>query len=333
MGRFKVNMSEIDPQLRPFGRIYRFVFPYNTERTFRFQNVALDLLIKGRWFSRTTRVKKMYIERPDGSRMRILICRSRKAGKGDSSPKTGLLWIHGGGYAIGLPEQEVGFMKMLCSDGNCIAVLPDYIRSTKRPYPAALGDCHTALAWMHSHAKELGINPSQVFVGGDSAGGGLTAALSLYERDEGHLPIAFQMPLYPMIDDRQVTKSSQDNDAPVWNTRSNSSAWKLYLGHLCDSDVVPAHAAPSRETDFSGLPPTLTYVGDVEPFRDETLTYVKALEEAGVPVHFRLFKGCYHGFDIMVPKAEVSRQARAFLVETFRFAQKTYFCPGSGSDH
>ena len=329
MGRFKVGMSDFDPQLRPLGRIYRFIFPYNTVRTFRLQNFALDLLLRGRWYSRSTKVKKMYIERPDGSRMRILVCRSRRAGKEERAPKTGLLWIHGGGYASGLPEQEVGFMKMLCSDSSCVAVLPDYIRSMEKPYPAALEDCHTALSWMHSHAEELGINPSQVFVGGDSAGGGLTAALSLYERDEGQLPIAFQMPLYPMIDDREMTESSKDNDAPVWNTKSNSLAWKLYLGHLSGTDEIPSHAAPSRETDYSNLPPTLTYVGDMEPFRDETMAYVKALEEAGVPVHFRLFKGCYHGFDIMVPRAEVSRQARAFLVETFRSAQKTCFCSES----
>lgn len=326
MGRFRVGMSEIDSQLRPLGRFYRFIFPYNTVRTFKLQNLALDLVLRGRWYSRTTRVKKMYIERPDGRRMRILICRSRTADRPRNTPATGLLWIHGGGYASGLPEQEVGFMKMLCSDSGCVAVLPDYVRSVDRPYPAALEDCHTALAWMYSHAAELDMDPSQVFVGGDSAGGGLTAALSLYERDTGHIPIAFQMPLYPMIDDRQVTKSSQDNDAPVWNTKSNSSAWKLYLGHLSDSADVPFYAAASRASDYSGLPPTLTYVGDVEPFRDETLAYVKALEDAGVPVHFMLFKGCYHGFDIMVPKAEVSRQARAFLVDTFRYAQKTYFC-------
>ena len=328
MGRVRVGMADIEPGLRPLGRFYRFIFPYNTVRTFRLQNFALDLLLKGRWYSGATRVKKVYIERPDGSRMRALVCRSRKAEQADGSPATGLLWIHGGGYASGLPEQEVGFMKMLCSDASCVAVLPDYVRSMEKPYPAALEDCHTALSWMYANASELGIDRSQIFVGGDSAGGGLTAALSLYERDEGHLPIAFQMPLYPMIDDREITESSRDNDAPVWNTRSNSAAWKLYLGHLYGTDGVPSHAAASRASDYSDLPPTLTYVGDVEPFRDETLAYVKALEEAGVPVQLRLYKGCYHGFDIMVPRAASSRQARAFLVETFRLAQKTYFCRG-----
>lgn len=89
----------------------------------------------------------------------------------------------------------------------------------------------------------------KIFVGGNSAGGGMTAALTLYARDKGEVNIAFQMPLYPMLDDRP-TKTSKNNDAPVWNTKSNIAAWKLYLGDDYGTDRVSKYAAPARETDF-----------------------------------------------------------------------------------
>ncbi len=324
MSRFKVTTSQMSPDMRTVGRLYRFFIPYNTRLSYRSQNVALWLFVKYRWYTRRTRVRTVHITRPDGSRMRALICRSAKKDSGE--PKTGLLWIHGGGYVCGLPEQEVGFMNNICSDGSTIAVLPDYRRSMQAPYPAALEDCHLALAWMQEHASELGINEHQFFIGGDSAGGGLTAALSLYERDEGHLPIAFQMPLYPMMDDRQITESSQNNDAPVWNTISNNLAWELYLGDLFGKKDVPSHAAAARERDLSGLPPTFTFVGSIEPFRDETISYVKGLEAAGVPVHFRLYEGCFHGFDIIAFTSRQAKEARAFQREIYAFAQKHYYC-------
>ena len=129
----------------------------------------------------------------------------------------------------------------------------------------------------------------KIFVGGNSAGGGMTAALTLYARDRGEVNIAFQMPLYPMLDDRP-TKTSKNNDAPVWNTKSNIAAWKLYLGDDYGTDMVSKYAAPARETDFSGLPPTLTFIGSIDPFLAETKSYVEALRAAGVPVEFRIFE-------------------------------------------
>ena len=312
----------MDRSIRLCGWIYRKILPYSDETRFRRANRLLDRFVKGHWFSGKTKAETVFVPRPDGTQLRLLICR---AAKGDTNlKKTGLLWIHGGGYAVGLPEQDFLFAGQFCEDGSCTAVLPDYRRSTEAPYPAALEDCYLALEWMRDHAEELGIDRNQIFVGGDSAGGGLTAALCLYARDRGDIPIAFQMPLYPMIDDRQITASSQNNDSPVWNTKSNEAAWKLYLAGL-DADAVPAYAAPSRAEDLSGLPPAFTYVGSIEPFYDETIDFCKRLEAAGVPVTFRVWPGCFHGFDIIAYPSKTAREARKYLLENFRSAQKQYF--------
>ncbi len=152
---------------------------------------------------------------------------------------------------------------------GAVVVSPYYTLSVDKPYPAALDDCYVSLLWLKDNGERYGVRSDQIFIGGDSAGGGLTAALSLYARDKGEVNIAFQMPLYPMLDDR-TTVSSSDNMAPVWNEKSNENGWELYLGGLYGMADVPAYAAPARATDYSGLPPTCSFVGSVEPFLDET---------------------------------------------------------------
>lgn len=114
---------------------------------------------------------------------------------------------------------------------------PEYRTAFEKPFPADLEDCYAALLFLKAHADELGINDAQIMVGGESAGGGLTVATCLLARDLGEVNVAFQMPLYPMLDDRE-TASSRDNHAPVWNTRTNRFAWKHYLRDLIVSPTL-----------------------------------------------------------------------------------------------
>lgn len=216
-------------------------------------------------------------------------------------------------------------VKRFIEVSNCVVIAPDYRLSVEAPYPAALEDSYETLLWMRNHAKELGIRHNQLMVGGDSAGGGLTTALTLYARDKGEVSIAFQMPLYPMLDDRMTSDSAKDNNAPVWNSKSNFNAWKLYLGELFGTSIVSYYAAPARAEDYRNLPPTATFVGELEPFRDETILYVDNLRKAGVPVEFEMYKGCYHAFEQMCPKAEVSKRAITFIINSFRYATEHYF--------
>lgn len=210
-----------------------------------------------------------------GGGIDILVLRPLK----NARPKEktpGILWIHGGGYRTGM----AGMIYMsralsLVKKYGAVVVTPEYRLSTEAPYPAALEDCYSALKYLKEHTETLGVNDSQLMVGGESAGGGLTAAICMYARDKGEINIAYQMPLYPMIDNED-TESSKDNHAPVWNTRKNHSAWKLYLRGL-EGKRVPAYAAPARQTGYAGLPPAYTFVGDIEPFYCETLTYIENL--------------------------------------------------------
>lgn len=145
----------------------------------------------------------------------------------------------------------------------------------------------------------------------------------MYARDKGSVNIAYQMPLYPMLDDRD-TESSKDNHAPIWNTKRNHAAWKLYLKGLTE---VPPYAAPARQTDYSNLPPAYTFVGDIEPFYCETLTYVENLKAAGVEASVDIYPNWFHAYDMFFPFKAMAKQAIAKFEEQFCYAAEHYFAP------
>ena len=257
-------------------------------------------------------------------KIRLLILRPLEAAK---EPAAGVLWVHGGGYQSGSAKDIFATRALsLVVKFGAVLVAPEYRLSKKYPYPAALHDCYSALLYLKEHAGELGVRTDQIMVGGESAGGGMAAALCMLARDRGEVQIAFQMPLYPMLDDRD-TPSSADNHAPNWNTRRNKKAWKRYLREAYGTDLVPYYAAPARCTDYRGLPPCYTYVGDIEPFYCETVDYVRHLKEAGIRAEADVYPGWFHAYDIFFPaKAEV-RAAIARFEEQFAYALAHDFAP------
>jgi acetyl esterase/lipase len=316
----KVKMSMINSELRTSGWIFKLLNPTFTESRIRIFAWLNRKFLRGKT-DKSLDCSEQLILRDDTSQLRICVFKSKEL----SAKVPGILWMHGGGYSMGVPEQAIGMAKAFNKKKPCVIIAPEYRLSVDAPYPAALDDCYTALLWMKNNAESLGIINSQIFIGGDSAGGGLAAALSLYARDKKEVNIAFQMPLYPMLDDRMQTESATDNNAPIWNSKSNYNGWKLYLGELFGKDNVPEYAAPARATNYSNLPPTATFVGNLEPFRDETILYVENLRKAGVKVNFRVFEGSYHAFEQVCPKAEISKDAIEFITSEYAFAVENYF--------
>lgn len=263
---------------------------------------------------------KTAIKRADGSDMRTCVMRGKKT----DGKTVGILWLHGGGYVLGAPEMAImSFPRHLINSCNCVVVAPDYTLSSMAPYPAALNDAYATLQWMKQNREKLGIDCDKFVIGGESAGGGLTAALCTYSRDKGENCIGFQMPLYPMLDDR-VTETSKNNNAPVWNTRANKSAWRIYLGDSVMNNGVSPYAAPARETDYAGLPPAITIIGTAEPFYAETLTYFDNLNKTGIETAIKEFDGAYHAFDMLAPYAKISKEANAFLLKKFNEFKTNY---------
>lgn len=239
----------------------------------------------------------------------------------------GILWIHGGGYMTGMKEMVL-FSRAaeLVRLFGVVVLAPEYRRSIEAPYPAAIEDCYDALIYMKEHAAMLGIREDQIMVGGESAGGGLTAALCLLARDRGEVKIAYQMPLYPMLDNED-TESSRDNHGRNWDTRRNHLGWKLYLRAL--EGEVPSYAAAARAKDYQDLPPAYTFVGDGEPFYSETLSYIEALQKAGIEADVDVYPTDFHAFDIMHIEWDISKQAAKKFNEHFAYALEHYFAKQS----
>ncbi len=178
------------------------------------------------------------------------------------STPVSVLWIHGGGYILGMKEMVyMTRAEDLVKKFGVTVYSPGYRLAWQKPYPAAIDDCYQVLEYMSKHSDTL-------MVGGESAGGGLAIAVCMMARDRG-IKVAFQTPLYPMISNID-TESSRDNHGKVWNTRRNHLGWRLYLRRDAKKRVSP-YAAPAWQTDYSNLPPCYTFVGDGEPFFCETV--------------------------------------------------------------
>ena len=246
----------------------------------------------------------------------------RPAARAKEKPP-GILWIHGGGYITGMAGMVyISRALPLVRKYGAIVLSPEYRLAPEAPYPAALKDCYAALLYLKDHAGEFGIDTGRLMVGGESAGGGLAVAVCLEARRRGEVNIAFQMPLYPMLDDRD-TDSSRDNHGFVWNTKRNHMGWNAYLGGLSGVDV-PASAAPARETDYTGLPPAYTFVGKREPFYCETISYIEHLKAAGVEASCDVYESGMHAFDMLTPFRKISRQAACAFERQYRYAAEHY---------
>jgi acetyl esterase/lipase len=234
-----------------------------------------------------------------------------------------LLHMHGG---FMLPDTVLlPRLQGIATDCHCVVVSVDYRLAPETRYPGSLEDNYAALKWVHANAAELGIDRSRIAVGGESAGGGHAASLAIHARDRKEVPIVFQLLIYPQLDDR--TGSSRP--APpaighfIWTASANRLGWSSLLGVPAGSSRVPAAAVPARVASVAGLPPAWIGVGSIDLFAEEDMEYARRLVHAGVATELVVVRGAFHGFDLLVPDAEVSQQFSASWKSALRKAFAT----------
>jgi len=230
----------------------------------------------------------------DGTLLRLRILR-----RADSSgPMPVVLYVHGGGFVSGSPELFDFFIRPLAAELGIAIVGIAYRQSPESVFPAAVEDCYSALRWVWESGSQQGFDLSRVGVLGESAGGGLAAALALLARDRGNYRLAFQMLFEPMLDDRtgSTRKPHASSGQFVWTASNNRFGWRSLLGREPGASDVSPYAAPARATDLSGLPPTFIAVGALDLFMAEDLEYARRLIEAGVPTELHVIPGAFHGF-------------------------------------
>ncbi|MFA0810229.1 alpha/beta hydrolase [Microbulbifer epialgicus] len=226
--------------------------------------------------------------------------------KANSTPGPAVLYMHGGG----LIYNNVGIYDWLVaryvSDSGVPFLSVDYRKAPEHPYPAPIEDCYSALDWLVEHAKSLGVDPTKIAVMGDSAGGGLAAALAIMSRDRCGPALAKQVLIYPMLDNR--TTNTDPNLAPftLWTYEDNLTAWEAYLGNSISSDNISPCAAPAHLADARCLPPAYIEVGELDIFRHEDIQYAQLLADAGVSVELHVRPGVIHSWDSFAPNIAVS---------------------------
>lgn len=250
-------------------------------------------------------VTERFVPGPEGApEVRVLLYQPLKV----QGPRPTLLWMHGGGYIMGSPEQED--LKDIVSAIGCVAVSVDYRLAPETHYPGPVEDCYAALKWLHTHTSELGVDPTRIATAGSSAGGGLAAALGLLARDRGEIPLAFQLLIAPMIDDRTCTLAEPHpyTGEFIWTREANHFGWTSLLGQEPGAADLSPYAAAARAEHLEGLPPTFINVGALDLFLEEDLEFARRLTRAGVPTELHIYPGAYHGFR-MVANAQVTQTA------------------------
>jgi acetyl esterase/lipase len=253
-----------------------------------------------------------------------------------------LIYLHWGGFVFGDLDTVDATATRLADQLGAMVVSVDYRLAPEYPFPSGLHDCFATLVWVAEHADELGIDPDRIGVGGESAGGGLAAALALLARDRQGPRLCFQCLVYPQLDDRLDTVSARSFvDTPKWNRASALHSWSYYLGvgqaatvssypvsdypvsdyPVSDYPVsdypVSCYAAPARALDLSGLPAAFVSVCEFDPLRDEGVDYARRLSAAGVDVELRNYPGTFHA-SVSIADAAVSKRMLADQVDALR---------------
>jgi acetyl esterase len=209
-------------------------------------------------------------------------------------PGGALVWLHGGGWCIGDLDGFDRVCRSLCNASSATLVSIDYRLAPEHPYPAAVEDADLAVAWATGHgAEQLGFDPARVAIGGDSAGGNLSAVASL------HAPGALraQILVYPVLDAGMDTDSYREfGDVPLLTRDAVEFCWRTYMGEDGRSRAFEPDASPLRAGDLAGAPPAYIAVAGHDVLRDEGVAYARALEAAGVDVTLREYEDMSHGF-------------------------------------
>ena len=284
----------LDSELHPIIELVPgFNFSADSVAAVREQLSALNQM--GDAQSRGVAREEVLVSRDRGPDVRALLY-TKQSGEG---LRPGYVHVHGGGYVLGSADgSDINNIEVAAKLG-AVVLSVDYRLAPEHPIPAPLEDCYAGLAWLHENARALNVDTSRIAVGGESAGGGLAAALAIHARDKGEYAVCHQHLTYPMLDNRTGTAEQPGDPLTgefVWTREANQFGWTSYLG---DAPAL-APQVPSRVEDFAGLPPAWIFTVGLDLFRDENIAYAQGLMAAGVPTELIVYPGACHGFQ-MIP--------------------------------
>jgi len=225
-----------------------------------------------------------------------------------SGPFPILMYFHGGGWVIGSPDTVETTCTMLANRAGAVVVSVDYRLAPEHKFPAAVEDCYAATLWAAQNAREINGDAARLAVSGDSAGGNLSAVVSLLARDQGGPKLAFQVLVYPVTDFNLETESYRQNGEHYFLTTAMMKwFWNHYI--RTEADGQDWRASPLRAEDLSNLPPAFVVTAEFDPLRDEGEAYAHRLLSSGNTVTLKRYAGQIHGFFTMPGAMPAGRQA------------------------
>jgi len=205
-----------------------------------------------------------------------------------------LIFLHGGGWVFGDLDSHDHVCRALAHEAAMVVLSVDYRLAPENPFPAAVDDCMAVLRWVTANAEGIGGDPARIAVGGDSAGGNLSAVTALQARGDDEAAVAFQLLVYPSTDFEADTPSLHENaDGYLLTQAAIEHFAGLYVPagtDRRDPRISPIYG------DLAGLPPAHVITAEFDPLRDEGAAYAEALKAAGVDVTYSLYPGMVHGF-------------------------------------
>jgi acetyl esterase len=232
-------------------------------------------------------------------------------------PHPVLIWIHGGGWVVGSAAASDATARDLCRRAGCLVVNVDYRLAPEHPFPAAVEDVTTVATWVSAEIGALGGDPTKMAVGGDSAGGNLSAVLAQ------QLPgtFALQVLVYPATDLASQHPSIEENGEGLLLTKA-AITWFAdhYLGDDVDRRDPRISPLYADAATMAAAPPALVITGEYDPLRDEGEAYAGRLREAGVAVEHVRYDGQIHAFFAMPAAIPAAKDAIERTVSALRRA-------------
>ncbi|WP_205698037.1 alpha/beta hydrolase [Conexibacter sp. SYSU D00693] len=261
------------------------------------------------------RVEDLVVPRPDGAAS--VPARAYWPAVPAPGEPGAIVWLHGGGWCIGDLEGVDRVCRTIANAAGHVVLSVDYRLAPEAPFPAAIEDADAALRWARTPggARQLGVEPERVVVGGDSAGGNLAAVAALHARSDGLPAVRAQLLVYPAVDPEMGSDAYREfAEGPLLTAAEMRTCWRTYLGGrpADDPDVAPLRA------DVAGAAPAFVAVAGVDPLRDDGLRYAEHLRAAGVAVQLNVFDDMAHGFLRWAGVVDRARELMGWLGEHAR---------------
>jgi len=310
-------MSELDPEARAFLDAAAAVPSAPTQglTVAAARRSMRELLVSEEPYEPVGAVTELEVPGPDGA-VPVRLYTPEATG-----PHPVVVYVHGGGWVRGDLDTHDNVCRALCARADCAVLSVDYRRPPEHPFPAALEDCYAVLEWTHEYADQLTLDPARIAVGGDSAGGNLSAGVALMARDRDGPALAAQLLIYPAVASPELHEfDSYEENASGYLLEQPAVEW--YYDRYTPS---PAHArneylAPLLAEDLSGLPPATIVTAGFDPLRDEGVEYADRLAGDGVSVEHRHYEGMIHAFVSLPEQISAGDEALSALAGDLRAA-------------